>query len=119
LQIPPSESGILKKKETYIHTYIHKILKHLTQRGATKMTSESEAAFAYHEPSTEIVLNYTGFLLSLNIVNTFLDKLLYCGLIGQLFIGVLWGTPGGTMVRSRDRKSDPADWVSRPDTLDL
>ncbi|KAJ5617543.1 hypothetical protein N7537_002657 [Penicillium hordei] len=58
------------------------------------MTSESEAAFAYHEPSTEIVLNYTGFLLSLNIVNTFLDKLLYCGLIGQLFIGVLWGTPG-------------------------
>ncbi|KAJ5187266.1 hypothetical protein N7449_010260 [Penicillium cf. viridicatum] len=58
------------------------------------MTSESEAAFAYHEPSIETVLNYTGFLLSLNIVNTFLDKLLYCGLIGQLFLGVLWGTPG-------------------------
>ncbi|KAJ5942759.1 hypothetical protein N7516_002927 [Penicillium verrucosum] len=58
------------------------------------MTSESEAAFAYHEPSIETVLNYTGFLLSLNIVNTCLDKLLYCGLIGQLFIGVLWGTPG-------------------------
>lgn len=58
------------------------------------MTSGSKAAFAYHEPSIETVLNYTGFLLSLNIVNTCLDKLLYCGLIGQLFIGVLWGTPG-------------------------
>ncbi|KAJ5486303.1 hypothetical protein N7530_000603 [Penicillium desertorum] len=58
------------------------------------MVSESEAAFAYHEPSIKTVLNYTGFLLTLNIVNTCLDKLLYCGLIGQLFIGVLWGTPG-------------------------
>ncbi|CAG8948600.1 unnamed protein product [Penicillium salamii] len=54
----------------------------------------SEAAFAYHEPSIKTVLNYTGFLLVLNIANTCLDKLLYCGLIGQLFIGVLWGTPG-------------------------
>jgi Kef-type K+ transport system membrane component KefB len=56
--------------------------------------AESEAAFAYHEPSIKTVLNYTGFLLVLNIANTCLDKLLYCGLIGQLFIGVLWGTPG-------------------------
>jgi hypothetical protein len=56
--------------------------------------AESEAAFAYHEPSIKTVLNYTGFLLVLNIANTFLNNLLYCGLIGQLFIGVLWGTPG-------------------------
>jgi Kef-type K+ transport system membrane component KefB len=56
--------------------------------------SESEAAFAYHEPSIKTVLNYTGLLLILNIANTCLDKLLYCGLIGQLFIGVIWGTPG-------------------------
>ncbi|CAG8007824.1 unnamed protein product [Penicillium nalgiovense] len=58
------------------------------------MVSESEAAFAYHEPSIKTVLNYTGFLLTLNIANTCLDKLFYCGLIGQIFIGVLWGTPG-------------------------
>ncbi|KAJ5990934.1 hypothetical protein N7522_011141 [Penicillium canescens] len=58
------------------------------------MTSESEAAFAYHEPSIKTVLNYTGLLLILNIANTCLDKLLYCGLIGQLFIGIIWGTPG-------------------------
>ena len=55
---------------------------------------QSEAAFAYHEPAIATVLNLTGFLLVLNIVNVCLDKLLYCGLIGQLFIGILWGTPG-------------------------
>ncbi|KAL4947329.1 Sodium/hydrogen exchanger family-domain-containing protein [Aspergillus filifer] len=54
----------------------------------------TESAFAYHEPAIPTILNQTGFLLVLNLVNTCLDKLLYCGLIGQLFIGILWGTPG-------------------------
>ncbi|KAL2827948.1 Sodium/hydrogen exchanger family-domain-containing protein [Aspergillus cavernicola] len=54
----------------------------------------AESAFAYHEPSIAIILNQTGLLLALNLINTCLDKLLYCGLIGQLFIGILWGTPG-------------------------
>ncbi|KAL4794971.1 Sodium/hydrogen exchanger family-domain-containing protein [Aspergillus venezuelensis] len=54
----------------------------------------TESAFAYHEPAISTILNQTGFLLVLNLVNTCLDKLLYCGLIGQLFIGILWGTPG-------------------------
>lgn len=53
-----------------------------------------DAAFAYHEPTIEVLLNLTGFLLVLNIVNTCLDKILFCGLIGQLFVNVLWGTPG-------------------------
>ncbi|KAF4227819.1 hypothetical protein CNMCM6805_002574 [Aspergillus fumigatiaffinis] len=54
----------------------------------------AESAFAYHEPTISTILNQTGLLLVLNLVNTCLDKLLYCGLIGQLFIGILWGTPG-------------------------
>jgi Kef-type K+ transport system membrane component KefB len=53
-----------------------------------------ETAFAYHEPAIATILNQTGFLLVLNLVNVCLDKLLYCGLIGQLFVGILWGTPG-------------------------
>lgn len=53
-----------------------------------------ETAFAYHEPAISTILNQTGFLLVLNLVNVCLDKLVYCGLIGQLFIGILWGTPG-------------------------
>ncbi|KAL4914680.1 Sodium/hydrogen exchanger family-domain-containing protein [Aspergillus aurantiobrunneus] len=54
----------------------------------------AESAFAYHEQSISTVLNQAGLMLVLNLVNTCLDKLLYCGLIGQLFIGILWGTPG-------------------------
>ncbi|KAL2788756.1 Sodium/hydrogen exchanger [Aspergillus keveii] len=63
----------------------------------------AESAFAYHEPSIFTILNQTGLLLVLNLVNTCLDKLLYCGLIGQLFIGILWGTPGA---RWLDRETE-------------
>ncbi|KAJ5925186.1 hypothetical protein N7454_007825 [Penicillium verhagenii] len=52
------------------------------------------AAFAYAEPTTTTLLSWTGFLLSLNLIDFTLDKIIYCGLIGQLFIGILWGTPG-------------------------
>ncbi|KAF5855769.1 hypothetical protein ETB97_008469, partial [Aspergillus alliaceus] len=55
-----------------------------------------ETAFAYHEPAITTILSQTGFLLVLNLVNVCLDKLVYCGLIGQSFIGILWGTPGAT-----------------------
>ncbi|PKY04848.1 putative Na+/H+ antiporter [Aspergillus campestris IBT 28561] len=54
----------------------------------------SDAAFAYHEPPITTILNQTGFLVVLNLVNVCLDRILYCGLVGQLFIGILWGTPG-------------------------
>ncbi|GKZ23207.1 hypothetical protein AbraCBS73388_009559 [Aspergillus brasiliensis] len=57
-------------------------------------SSGSDAAFAYHEPTIATLLNQAGFLVVLNLINACLDKLLYCGLIGQLFIGILWGTPG-------------------------
>ncbi|KAK9239191.1 Sodium/hydrogen exchanger family-domain-containing protein [Lipomyces kononenkoae] len=54
----------------------------------------SQASLAYQEPSVTTILNLAGFLLVLNIVNVVLDKLLYCGLIGQLVLGMLWGAPG-------------------------
>ncbi|GLB08345.1 hypothetical protein AtubIFM57258_004234 [Aspergillus tubingensis] len=57
-------------------------------------SSGSDAAFAYHEPSISTLLNQAGLLVALNLINVCLDKLLYCGLIGQLFVGILWGTPG-------------------------
>ncbi|KAL1999568.1 hypothetical protein VTN02DRAFT_4344 [Thermoascus thermophilus] len=56
----------------------------------------SQAALAYHEPAIATILNHAGFILVLNVVNSLLDKLVYCGLIGQLFIGILWGTPGAS-----------------------
>lgn len=55
----------------------------------------AEHALAYHEPNIVTILVLTSFLLLLNLVGYALDKVIYCGLLGQLFIGVAWGTPGG------------------------
>jgi len=52
------------------------------------------AAISYEEPSIVTILIQTSFLLLLNIVNFFLDRIIYCGLIGQIFIGIAWGRPG-------------------------
>ncbi|EED13294.1 sodium/hydrogen antiporter, putative [Talaromyces stipitatus ATCC 10500] len=63
-------------------------------------TNTSEAALIYEEPPIGTILNQAGLLLALNVVNVCLDKLLYCGLIGQLFIGILWGSPGAKWISS-------------------
>lgn len=59
-----------------------------------------EASLPYHEPSITIIAILSGFVLLLNLITHGLDKLAYCGLIGQVAIGIAWGTPG-------------AKWLSR------
>lgn len=59
----------------------------------------------YHEPGITTVLIQAGFLLALNMVNTVLDNIIYCGLIGQLFIGIAWGVPGGNLLELNVQKS--------------
>jgi hypothetical protein len=49
----------------------------------------------YHEPGITDVLILSSFLLALNLINSVLDKTLYCGLVGQVLVGIAWGTPGG------------------------
>ncbi|KAH7087526.1 Sodium/hydrogen exchanger family-domain-containing protein [Paraphoma chrysanthemicola] len=56
--------------------------------------SASAPSLPYHEPGIVVILILTSFLLLLNLVNAALDKILYCGLLGQVFIGIAWGTPG-------------------------
>ncbi|KAK8094094.1 hypothetical protein PG997_000779 [Apiospora hydei] len=53
------------------------------------------ASLPYHEPGLEDIIILATFLLALNVVNAVLDRTLYCGLVGQVFVGVAWGTPGG------------------------
>ncbi|EYB34480.1 hypothetical protein FG05_01995 [Fusarium graminearum] len=50
-----------------------------------------EASLPYHEPSITIIAILSGFVLLLNLINHGLDKLAYCGLIGQVAIGIAWG----------------------------
>ncbi|RFU78552.1 sodium hydrogen exchanger [Trichoderma arundinaceum] len=52
------------------------------------------ASLPYHEPGIVTILVQTSFLLLLNVANFVLNHGLYCGLLGQIFIGVAWGTPG-------------------------
>lgn len=54
------------------------------------------SSLPYQEPDIVTILIQVGFLLTLNLVNSALDKLVYCGLVGQLFIGIAWGVPGAS-----------------------
>ena len=56
--------------------------------------SAAVAALPYQEPSISTILILSSFLILLNIINHVLDRLIYCGLIGQVLIGVAFGTPG-------------------------
>ena len=58
---------------------------------------EPTSYLPYHEPDIITILILSTFLLVINIVNHIFDNLLFCGLIGQIFIGVAWGTPGGKL----------------------
>ena len=51
----------------------------------------------YEEPGIVSLLSLSSLLILLNLVHWIFDKVLYCGLIGQIFIGIVWGIPvGGT-----------------------
>jgi hypothetical protein len=56
--------------------------------------SNTAPSLPYHEPGIVTILTQTSFLLLLNVVNAALDRVLYCGLLGQVLIGIAWGTPG-------------------------
>ncbi|KAF8848954.1 Sodium/hydrogen exchanger, partial [Acephala macrosclerotiorum] len=43
------------------------------------------------------ILSLTSFLILLNAARYILDRLLYCGIIAEILIGIIWGLPiGGT-----------------------
>ena len=55
--------------------------------------SPHPASLAYEEPDVVTILILASFLLLLNAVNWVLDRIVYCGLIGQILIGIAYGTP--------------------------
>lgn len=59
---------------------------------------EISSYLPYHEPGIITILIQTSFLLVLNVMNSLFDRLIYCGLLAQVFIGVAWGTPGGKIL---------------------
>ncbi|TVY30980.1 hypothetical protein LHYA1_G000214 [Lachnellula hyalina] len=65
------------------------------------MASEPTSFLPYHEPQITTILIQSALLLALNITNTIFDKLIFCGLLAQVFIGVAWGTPGSKWLDRR------------------
>ena len=61
---------------------------------ATMSPSANTASLPYHEPGIVTILLISSFLLLINAVNYLLDRLIYCGLVGQILIGVAFGQPG-------------------------
>ncbi|KAK9374655.1 Sodium/hydrogen exchanger family-domain-containing protein [Lipomyces chichibuensis] len=62
------------------------------------MVGTLSACLPYHEPDILTILTQSSFLFLLNVVNHVLDNLVYCGLLGQVFIGVAWGSPGAGLL---------------------
>ncbi|OTA89275.1 hypothetical protein M434DRAFT_398691 [Hypoxylon sp. CO27-5] len=56
------------------------------------------SSLPYHEPSITQILVLSSFLLALNVIDALLDRALYCGLVGQVLIGVAWGAPGANLL---------------------
>jgi hypothetical protein len=68
-------------------------------------SSGNAASLPYHEPGIVSILIVASFLLLLNVVNYILDKIVYCGLVGQLFIGIAWGIPGANWLSAELQQS--------------
>ena len=60
--------------------------------------SAAAAALPYQEPTINNILVLSSFLFLLNVTNHILDRLVYCGLVGQVLIGVAFGTPGAKWI---------------------
>lgn len=53
-----------------------------------------DAALSYHEPGITTILLLISFLILSNALNSVFDRLLFCGLISQILLGIAFGTPG-------------------------
>ena len=53
------------------------------------------ASLPYHEPDIKTILIISSLLILSNILKWALDRLIYCGLLGQILLGIAWGTAGG------------------------
>jgi Kef-type K+ transport system membrane component KefB len=60
------------------------------------------AYLPYIEPVLAIILPLSTFIVLLNLARNLLDHALYCGLIGEIIIGILFGLPtSGTLLLSQ------------------
>ena len=54
----------------------------------------ASTSLPYVEPNIITILILSSFLLLANMLDHILNRLLFCGLIGHVLLGIAWGTPG-------------------------
>ena len=83
------------KSASHLGAGDHQVLDQWRGAVAKDFMGMPDRVLPYHEPGIVTILTLSPFLLVLNLVGYGLDKLIYSGLVGQNFIGVAWGDPGG------------------------
>lgn len=58
----------------------------------------SDASLPYREPGITDILTWSSFLLVLNTIDHIFNRFIYVGLLGQILVGIAWGTPGGKLL---------------------
>jgi Kef-type K+ transport system membrane component KefB len=51
------------------------------------------SSFAYHEPTSTQIVILLSFLLFLNLGGAVAQRYISAGLLGQIFVGIVYGTP--------------------------
>ena len=69
-------------------------LLHWQSVSSSNMSSSIAVSLPYKEASIEQILILSLFFLLLNLVDDVLDRVVYCGLLGQVLLGIAFGTPG-------------------------
>lgn len=75
-------------------TFHHRCLHFHHSHHLRQDMSSAAASLPYHEPGIVTILILASFVLVENVVNFVFDRVLFCGLIGQIAVGLAWGTPG-------------------------
>ncbi|KAJ6259313.1 pyridoxal-dependent decarboxylase domain protein [Drechslerella dactyloides] len=60
----------------------------------------SPSSLPYHEPSINTILILSSFLFGLNLINWALDISVFCGLVGQILVGIVYGAPVANWITS-------------------
>lgn len=68
----------------------------LQQYGMTSLPSST--SLPYHEPALNVTLSLSGFLLLLKLACYVVDQFCHAGLVAQIVLGALWGTPLGQLL---------------------
>lgn len=62
------------------------------------MPVTDEKALPYREPEILTVLIWSGFIILLNVAGHICDRICSASLVGQIMVGVAFGTSGGRLL---------------------